>query len=237
MDSSSAAVVIAALKRASLKGLTVVCTIHQPSRIVFESFDNLLLLRKGGVCVYQGCVDQIATYIDSIVPSLTPTADENPADKVLEVFCGNNDDSADWITQYNNSRMAEEAWKSHETSCEQALGVVLESNLISAEFWTQLYYVLNRQVLAHWRNPSYTASKLHTIFFRLNKQLLTILQISFFCTTNQFVGGGQVSQHFLHPSDMCIPSTRAHIIVLDLNNLQYLSLSLSLCCLKFLQIS
>ena len=32
----------------------MVCTIHQPSIDIFEAFDELLLLKPGGVCVYFG---------------------------------------------------------------------------------------------------------------------------------------------------------------------------------------
>ncbi|KAL3909226.1 MAG: hypothetical protein SGILL_008169, partial [Bacillariaceae sp.] len=157
LDSSSAAVVVGALKRASQQGLTVVCTIHQPSRFVFESFDNLLLLRKGGVCVYQGAVAAISSYIDSIVPALKPAPEDNPADNILEVFCGNNDDSADWIASYKSSNMAEAASKRNQAAVEKKNGVSLDPDLVTASFSSQLYNVLTRQVLTHWRNPSYTA--------------------------------------------------------------------------------
>ena len=35
-------------------GRTVVCTIHQPSREIFEAFDELLLLKPGGKVVFNG---------------------------------------------------------------------------------------------------------------------------------------------------------------------------------------
>jgi ABC-type multidrug transport system ATPase subunit len=35
-------------------GRTVVCTIHQPSIDIFEAFDELLLMKRGGQVVYAG---------------------------------------------------------------------------------------------------------------------------------------------------------------------------------------
>ena len=35
-------------------GRTIVCTIHQPSIDIFEAFDELLLLKRGGECIFNG---------------------------------------------------------------------------------------------------------------------------------------------------------------------------------------
>lgn len=35
-------------------GRTIVCTIHQPSIDIFESFDELLLLKRGGETIFNG---------------------------------------------------------------------------------------------------------------------------------------------------------------------------------------
>lgn len=54
LDSRGALVVIRALRRISDTGRTVCCTIHQPSSAVFEMFDDLILLKKGGNVVFFG---------------------------------------------------------------------------------------------------------------------------------------------------------------------------------------
>ena len=43
-----------AMKRIAESGRTVCATIHQPSSAVFEMFDDLLLLKKGGSVVFFG---------------------------------------------------------------------------------------------------------------------------------------------------------------------------------------
>jgi len=154
LDSLSAAVVVSSLKRAAaMKGLSVVCTIHQPSREVFETFDNLLLLKKGGVCVYNGGLDALQEYIGERFPL---ARDANPADHVLDVFCGPLGDSEDWAALYSKSSMAEAALLSH-TVCpcdacsDSAISVDTSSLALSAE----LFLVGSRQLLVHWRTPSY----------------------------------------------------------------------------------
>jgi ATP-binding cassette, subfamily G (WHITE), member 2, SNQ2 len=46
-------------------GQAILCTIHQPSAELFQMFDRLLLLRKGGKTVYFGDIGQnTSTTID-----------------------------------------------------------------------------------------------------------------------------------------------------------------------------
>uniref|UniRef100_A0A4W5M0M3 ABC transporter domain-containing protein n=1 Tax=Hucho hucho TaxID=62062 RepID=A0A4W5M0M3_9TELE len=54
LDSRAATIVMECVKRIAQSGRTVVCTIHQPSTVLFELFDKLLLLKSGGRLVYYG---------------------------------------------------------------------------------------------------------------------------------------------------------------------------------------
>lgn len=99
LDSLSAAMVVSSLKRAAKQGLTVVCTIHQPSREVFLAFDNLLLLKKGGICVYNGSISKLNGYLSSAGDSYSIQKEANPADHALDVFCGPLGVGADWVLE------------------------------------------------------------------------------------------------------------------------------------------
>lgn len=46
LDARAAAIVMRAVKNVVNTGRTVVCTIHQPSIDIFESFDEVILIRK-----------------------------------------------------------------------------------------------------------------------------------------------------------------------------------------------
>ena len=48
LDARAALLVMTALKKMCDTGRTVVATIHHPSSAVFDMFDDLLLLKKGG---------------------------------------------------------------------------------------------------------------------------------------------------------------------------------------------
>lgn len=163
LDSLSASVVVSSLERAAKKeGLTVVCTIHQPSRGVFEVFDNLLLLRKGGVCVYNGPISGIGNHIQTapdgerfIMPS-----NINPADHVLDVFCGPGGEGVDWASLYEMSDMAIRSKKSFNACpCDSCQSGEIDVDTTPQSFLSELYIEVQRELLVFWRTPSYMATR------------------------------------------------------------------------------
>lgn len=54
LDSQSAMAIMKFLRELADSGQAILCTIHQPSYQLFQFFDRLLLLRKGGQTVYFG---------------------------------------------------------------------------------------------------------------------------------------------------------------------------------------
>lgn len=54
MDGQSAWNLVRFLRKLAKSGQAILCTIHQPSSLLFESFDRLLLLERGGETVYFG---------------------------------------------------------------------------------------------------------------------------------------------------------------------------------------
>jgi ABC-type multidrug transport system ATPase subunit len=180
LDSISASMVVGCLSRAAReRGLTVVCTIHQPSKEVFEAFDNLLLLKNGGVCVYNGKVADVETYMIQATSSSSHKAEgssartdyalphgANPADHTLDVFCGPKGAQEDWGKLYNQSSMAHEMQTAFQScpcdSCASKKPLVanMAGGSSSLGFSKELWYVLSRQLLTHWRTPTYMAVRL-----------------------------------------------------------------------------
>ncbi|KAK8970910.1 Pleiotropic drug resistance protein 2 [Platanthera guangdongensis] len=54
LDARAAAIVMRTVRNTVNTGRTVVCTIHQPSIDIFETFDELLLMKLGGQVIYAG---------------------------------------------------------------------------------------------------------------------------------------------------------------------------------------
>eukprot|EP00978_Attheya_sp_CCMP212_P023184 scaffold70400_cov54-Attheya_sp.AAC.2 len=161
LDSLSASVVVSCLKRAAeQQRLTIICTIHQPSREVFAAFDNLLLLRAGGVCVYNGKIANLDTYMQSASggDAYTMQTDINPADHILDVFCGPLGEDEDWGQLYLNSDMAQEALLSYTScSCDPCSSGGSSVDTKPNDFGSELWNLVQRQILAHWRTPTYMA--------------------------------------------------------------------------------
>ncbi|KAL8704533.1 MAG: hypothetical protein Q9201_002307 [Fulgogasparrea decipioides] len=60
LDSQSAFNIVGFLKKLAAAGQCLLCAIHQPNARLFENFDRLLLLQRGGGCVYFGDMGQDA---------------------------------------------------------------------------------------------------------------------------------------------------------------------------------
>ena len=176
LDSLSASIVVGSLSRAAkVRGITVVVTIHQPSKEVFAAFDNLLLLRKGGVCVYNGPVSGIDDYLASASGNerLRLKAGANPADHVLDILCGPGGEGYDWGSLFSQSSMASGAKAIVDAcSCDHCksgnVGPVPsgEERGIFSEFFS----VLQRQVVAHYRTPTYMSVR---FWWTMSASLLT----------------------------------------------------------------
>ena len=63
MDGQSAWNLVRFLRKLAASGQAILCTIHQPSSLLFESFDRLLLLERGGETVYFGDIGPDASVL------------------------------------------------------------------------------------------------------------------------------------------------------------------------------
>lgn len=88
LDSQSSWSIIAFLRKLADNGQAVLSTIHQPSAILFQEFDRLLFLAKGGKTVYFGDVgknSQILLDYFETAGARKCDDEENPAEYMLEI--------------------------------------------------------------------------------------------------------------------------------------------------------
>ena len=87
LDSQAAWGVVQFLRKLADAGQSILCTIHQPSAVLFEQFDRLLLLQKGGKTVYFGDTGKgsrtLINYFERNGGTSCPP-DANPAEYILE---------------------------------------------------------------------------------------------------------------------------------------------------------
>ncbi|XP_055712989.1 ATP-binding cassette sub-family G member 1 [Phlebotomus papatasi] len=85
LDSSSSAQCVRLLQNLAREGRTIVCTIHQPSATIYNTFDHVYIMAEGQ-CVYQGSADNTVAYLSSL--GLYCPQYHSPADYIIEVANG-----------------------------------------------------------------------------------------------------------------------------------------------------
>ncbi|XP_030549974.1 ABC transporter G family member 38-like isoform X1 [Rhodamnia argentea] len=167
LDARAAALVMRTIRSTVDMGRTVVCTIHQPSLEIFESFDELILLTWGGREIYAGplgpqCRTMIA-YFESI-PGVERVGDNtNPANWVLEVTARAREEilGVEFADEYKRS----ELYRRNEALIRELSSPSLDSHPLSfpskysRSFLSQFKVCLWKQHKSYWRNVSYTAAR------------------------------------------------------------------------------
>lgn len=82
LDSSSSTQCIRLLKKLAQEGKTIICTIHTPSALLFEMFDQLYVLAEG-CCIYKGNSRSVVPFLKEL--DLVCPETFNPADFLLEI--------------------------------------------------------------------------------------------------------------------------------------------------------
>ena len=160
---NAAALVIRAVRRSTdALGLITLATIHQPSKTMFELFDDLLLLAKGGHVAYMGELgpksEALTSYFASFSGEAPPTS-YNPADYVLNVL--NKVSSDDIITSFRKSHHYNIVISAIDMDVDKAneqgvMEPLYAANSAAISFFTEFGLLFRRQIIVQWRNPSYS---------------------------------------------------------------------------------
>ncbi|KAJ0102720.1 hypothetical protein Patl1_05926 [Pistacia atlantica] len=173
LDARAAAIVMRTVRNTVDTGRTVVCTIHQPSIDIFEAFDELFLMKRGGQVIYAGPLGRqshkLVEYFEAVpgVPKITDGY--NPATWVLEVSSNSVEAQldVDFADIYANSdlyRRNQRLIKELSTAAPGSKDLYFPTKY-SQDFITQCKACFRKQRWSYWRNPPYNAIRFFMTIF------------------------------------------------------------------------
>lgn len=169
LDSQSAWSIVQFMRALADSGQSILCTIHQPSATLFEQFDRLLLLKKGGKMVYFGDIgpnsETLLKYFER-QSGMKCGVSENPAEYILNCIGAGatasvNSDWHDlWLASPECAAARAEVEELHRTLPGRAVNDDPElATRFAASYMTQIKCVLRRTALQFWRSPVYIRAK------------------------------------------------------------------------------
>ncbi|CAN0919781.1 ABC transporter G family member 40 [Linum grandiflorum] len=165
LDARAAAIVMRTVRNTVDTGRTVVCTIHQPSIDVFEAFDELYLMKRGGQELYVGPLghhsSQLINYFEAIKGVSKIVDGANPATWMLEVTSSALETTLglDFAAIYKNSDLYK---RNKEIIAELSTPPTGSKDLYFPTHYSQSFVIqcvacFWKQYLSYLRNPQYTA--------------------------------------------------------------------------------
>lgn len=172
LDSQSAFNIVRFLRKLAAAGQAILCTIHQPNSALFQSFDRLLLLQRGGECVYFGDIGPdcqvLLDYFRRNGAECPPNA--NPAEWMLDAIgagqtprIGDRDWGEIWRESPELAQVKEEIARIKA----ERIAETRDSNErrpreieYATPTWYQIKTVTRRANLSFWRSPNYGFTRL-----------------------------------------------------------------------------
>jgi len=167
LDSQSAFNIIRFLRKLAQAGQAILCTIHQPNDSLFEQFDRLLLLERGGRTVYFGEIGKDAHVLRSYFKrnGAECPPQHNPAEFMLEAIGAGSRHrvgNRDWADIWNDSPEFEQVKRTIIRIKEERSHAPLDMEAGKGEYATPLMFqtkvVLKRMNVTFWRSPNYGTS-------------------------------------------------------------------------------
>ncbi|KAL0927349.1 hypothetical protein M5K25_001513 [Dendrobium thyrsiflorum] len=166
VDARSAAIIMRAVKNIAEMGRTVICTIHQPSIDIFESFDEVCLMKRGGQVIYFGALSKnsknLIEYFERI-PGIPKIKDNyNPATWMLEVTSTVTEENLgiDFVQLYKESTLDIEEMVTNLSIPPTGSSDLYFSTRFPQNRWCQFKACFWKLSLSYWRSPAYNFVRL-----------------------------------------------------------------------------
>ena len=163
LDSGAAFNIVRFLRKLADAGQAVLCTIHQPSAVLFECFDDLILLKQGGEMVYHGPLgtdsQTMIRYFERNGAPKCPK-NKNPAEYMLSsIGAGDPNHKGQnwgetWLHSPEHRQLAQEISSIIEVRRSNS-SVALDNREYAMPWRSQTTAVIKRVFVAYWRSPSY----------------------------------------------------------------------------------
>ncbi|KAF9871112.1 ABC drug exporter [Colletotrichum karsti] len=174
LDSQAAYSIVRFLRRIVAEGIPIVCTIHQPSGVIFEMFDHVLLLAPGGNTVYfgetgDGC-EELVEYFAKYGENMDDN--QNPAEFIISAV-NKKPAIRDWAQTWRDSpeaaslRQRIDDLKRQLRSNAQSEDASQQSTF-AQPLGKQMYALTIRHARTIWRHGPYNLSRFtKSIFYSL----------------------------------------------------------------------
>ncbi|WCJ41762.1 ABC transporter G family member 34 [Euphorbia peplus] len=165
LDARAAAIVMRTVRNTVDTGRTVVCTIHQPSIDIFEAFDELLLMKRGGQVIYAGPLGHhshtLVEYFEAVLGVPKIKEGYNPATWMLEVSSSSIEGQlgVDFADIYASSELYQRTQHLIKELSTPSLGSkdLYFPTKYSQSFATQCKACFWKQYWSYWRNTQFNA--------------------------------------------------------------------------------
>jgi ABC-type multidrug transport system ATPase subunit len=163
LGTNAATLVIASIRRATdALGLITLATIHQPSKVIWVTFDDLLLLAKDGNVSYMGEMGPKSQTVLNHFMKLSkedPPPSCNPADYVLLALTSVEPEQA--VATFEGTEEKTIVHEAIDQDLQQEATAIPGIDLTKANsHFMEILLLSKRQLVTQWRNPSYTFIRL-----------------------------------------------------------------------------
>ncbi|CAJ2632861.1 unnamed protein product [Trifolium pratense] len=165
LDARAAAIVMRAVRNIVDTGRTIVCTIHQPSIDIFESFDELFLMKRGGQEIYVGPLGRHSSHLINYFEGIQGVGKikdgYNPSTWMLEVTSSAKE--MEMEINFAEVYRSSELYRRNKAIIEELSTPYPGSKSLyfpskySRSFFTQCMACLWKQHWSYWRNPLYNS--------------------------------------------------------------------------------
>ncbi|KAL0018676.1 hypothetical protein WJX77_002041 [Trebouxia sp. C0004] len=167
LDARAAAIVMRTVRNIVNTGRTIVCTIHQPSIDIFESFDELLLLKQGGETIFAGQLGHLSTHLINYFQGVKGVhcieEGMNPATWMLEVTTPGMESKlgVSFAQYYASSDLAKHYAKLLEDYSSPVAGSkqLKFATHYPKPMMTQFWAIFAKYTAAYWRMPEYNGTR------------------------------------------------------------------------------